>query len=237
MYDFTIIISSKNNIVPFNYEHDLHAFICKHISDVGYGSQVKKYIHSNMKESIPSKCKVPCGVWGKNGIIFYTDPCFTIRTNDLDVAQSIVRNIKIGMSVFKDFTVTDFMANKVDNLENKNCFATLYSSPILVADAYNKYKVIPLSEIGKVEEYLKDNVIRRAKLMNVELGDFDIKVAKQYKCCEIIPKKTDNINKAYKSIGRNFVLNITGSIQAKEFIYLNGLGRSLGLGFGFLNVK
>lgn len=237
MYDFTIVISSKDNVVDFNYEHDLHAFLCTHISDVGYGTQVKAYIHSNLKESEPSLCRLPCGIWGKKGISFASDPCFTIRTNDLAIAQSIVKNIQVGTPVFKNFKVKDFVANRVVDLDNKTRFSTLYSSPILVADTYNKYKVIPESEIQNVEKYMKDNVIRRANLMGVELGDFDIKIEKQYKCCEIIPKKTDNINKAYKSIGRNFVLNITGSTSAKEFIYLYGIGRALGLGFGFLNVK
>lgn len=239
MYDFTIIIKSKDNVVPFNYEHDLHAFVYSHISDVGYGSKVKNFIHSNLKESNISKCKVPCGVWSKKGISFYTDPCFTIRTNDISVANSIVKNIKVGVSVFGGFKVVDFYAYEVEDLHYKTKFNTFFSSPILVSPKWNKYKTIPEEILCDVENYLEKNVERKANEIGVTLGEFKIKIEKQFKCCDIMTKKytEDEFGNAFKETGRNFLLSITGTDIAKNFIYQNGLGRSVGLGFGFLNVK
>lgn len=239
MYNFTIEIKSDNNIVGYNYEHKLHAFINEHISQKGYGSQIKSYIHSNLKESQMDICKQPCGIWGRGGIKFSTNPCFTIRTNDLEVAQSIVRNIKVGQPVFDKFVVVDYYADKVEALDDVKTFITYYSSPILICDRYNNTKHIPDNELHNVETYLKNNVLNRAQKMGIELGDFNIRIDKQYKCCDIMPKRNNpsNFNTAYKSVGRNLVLTITGTTQAKDFIYLNGLGRQIGLGFGFLNIK
>lgn len=218
-FDFTIIIRSKDNIVPFNYEHDLHAFVYSHISDAGYGSNVKNFIHSNLKESDIGKCKVPCGIWGKNGILFYTDPCFTIRTNDVSVANSILENIKVGVSVFGGFKVIDFYAYEVEDLHYKTKFNTFYSSPILVSPKWNKYKKIPEEVLSEVESYLKKNVEKKANDMGVVLGDFKIKIEKQFKCCEIMTKKYKDceFDKAYKEFGRNFLLTITGTDTAKNF--------------------
>lgn len=236
MNEFTIVIKSRTNVVKYNYEHSLHAFICTHISNKCYGKSNKTFIHSNLMES-NKRLEKPCGIWGRDGITFKSNPCFSIRTDDNEIIVSLISNIKKGVAVFDDFIVSDYYYNNVENIADSDYFSTVYSSPIVISSQYNTIKdKIPTDLYPSIEHYLENGVRKKALDKGITLGNFSIKIEKEYKPCDILTKKYDTncVNKAYKEKGRNFKLKIEGDSDIKEFIWMYGIGRSNGLGCGYL---
>lgn len=243
MNEFTIVLKSKTNVVRYNYEHKLHAFIYSLLDDKdspnkSYGNHDKSFIHSNLMESEPN-AKRPCGIWTKNGIEFKSNPQFHIRTEDCSVIRRLADNLKRGIKAFDDFVVYERMYDYIENVGNYSHFMTMYSSPIIISKMYSYFKdAIPQEKYKDVQDYLETNVrdLAAEKGVSLDFDGFSIKIEKEYKPCDISPKQCgiSNFQKAYKEKGRNFKLEITGTAEVKDFIMKYGIGRSKSLGCGYI---
>lgn len=214
----TILIQLKKTekILGYGYYHIFHGYVSELLGNEKYGEQSNDYVYSNI-------CGGRCTV---DGFVFPNNPYFYIRTNNDRVWNNFLENINNKKNIMNGFTVEGFTI--VDTKLSGNTFETDAASPILLSKKYKKMDVLSHDDLINAEEYLINTVKKKAEEVGFEIDpNLSIMITLQRKHRDIMYRGV--INK-----GRNLKLRINCNDKTKEFILINGLGRSTGCGFGFL---
>lgn len=218
LIDIKVVLNQINYSLPYDYYQRMHGYIISLLGDNSYGSMNRDFIYTNL---IGGDNK-------KEGIVFNNEPYFIIRTNNDEIIKKFLININSHKELFLGLTVK-YIVPPVEVDCNKNVFFTVKQSPILVSKTFNWQNVLTSEDIAMTEKYLLNNIIEKAKNISFNIDEnLSIKIVSQYNCKDI--NYNNIINK-----GRVFKFKIECNNETKEFILLNGLGRSCGSGFGFIN--
>lgn len=218
--EIKIVLKKINHIIPYDYYQRMHGAVCR-ITGVNetYGSKCNRYIYTNL-------------IGGENttkGIVFKNNPYFIIRFSSIDTElfSNIVNNITSDKRLFLGLEI-DGVFSPTDTNVDRCLFRTMKQSPILISKKYDKSYINNCEIVEDVEKSLIENIKNKA----LECGfvvDKDLKI----KIKSIHNNKTINYNGIF-NVGRVFELLIYANEDTKNFILLNGLGRSCGCGFGFI---
>lgn len=216
MYDVLMFIKNRNFLLDYNYRNKLHGYVSNLMGDNQYGKIFHNYKYSN----------IIGGELTNKGIFFKEDAYFIIRI-ERDIDKSILlNNISNHLTLFNGLVLNNINIVKVDY--NKTSFRTLKESPILISKKFDKVDYINNNNFSIIEDELIKSIKERGKLANIEIDpNLNIKIYKQYNHKDTLYNNI--INK-----GRVFELKINCDEKTKKFILLNGLGRSIGCGFGFI---
>lgn len=216
MYDVLMFIKHKNFLLDYNYRNKLHGYVSNLMGDNQYGKSFHNYKYSN----------IIGGDLTDKGILFKENAYFIIRI-ERDIDKSILlNNINKHLTLFNGLVLDNINIVKVDY--SKTFFRTLKESPILISKKFDKIDYINNSDFNIIENELINSIKERGKLANIEIDpNLNIKIYKQYNHKDTLYNNI--INK-----GRVFELKINCDEKTKKFILLNGLGRSIGCGFGFI---
>lgn len=218
--EIKIVLKKIDHIIPYDYYQRMHGAVCR-ITGVNetYGSKCNRYIYTNL-------------IGGENttkGIVFKNNPYFIIRFSSIDTElfSNIVNNITSDKRLFLGLEI-DGVFSPTDTNVDRYLFRTMKQSPILISKKYDKSYINNSEIVEDVEKSLIENIKNKA----LECGfvvDKDLKI----KIKSIHNNKTINYNGIF-NVGRVFELLIYANEDTKNFILLNGLGRSCGCGFGFI---
>lgn len=238
--EFEICICFEGGYTFKDYEHMLHGFMCENIPINGYMKDTKPFIYSNLKESrLRSKKQAVCGKSTLYHTSFQSDGVFYIRTADPIIIDLVKKNIKKGMIVIPHAYVSSVKSKTItpSTIGESKYLKSYPSSPILIQTNFDKVENVWEPKYQDIEEYLKNNVESRAKRIGVPIGDFTIDILEMTSSKPIRVKSLakDPEGTSY-IIGRNMTIKVNGDQTVKEFIMLHGIGRSLGLGFGFMTL-
>lgn len=216
LIDIQVHLTNFPKYVSYDYYQKLHGYVSNLLDNQTYGVGVNDYIYSN----------IIGGEFTKNGISFSENSFFIIRTNNNQVLANFLNNIGIKTDVFDGIKVKGFSKNYTNLCKNK--FQTIKQSPILVSTKYNWIDYIPNRFTNEIENYLIQTIASKAEKRGFNIDkNLSIKIVKQHNHKDINYRGI--INK-----GRVFELIINCNQETKEFIMLNGIGRSCGCGFGFI---
>ena len=213
-----ICVYLKNSGKPLSYEYhtSFHGYISELLGNDNYGTTVRNYSYSNL-----------CGgVCTKDGIVFHNNPYFLVRTKDDAVWKRFCENINKKRRIADGYDVIGWDLREVDC--NPIFFRTESSSPILLPKRFSG-DVLSDEEKDDAEKYLVSSVKARAKESGFDIDEgIQIKIVSQFHHYDVNYRGV--INK-----GKNLKLKIISDEKTKEFILLNGLGKSTGIGFGFVS--
>ena len=220
--EIKVYVTQGNRPIGYDYHRKLHGFISKLLGNETYGSKTNNYIYSNL--IVPEYKKD--GIWLVNG-----KGCFFIRTNNPQVLVNFMENYDTlkEKEMFYGVYLDGFSFSQIDSIK-KTKFKTMAQSPILINGDKNLLRKDWLDDddIHKCEKYIISNIYEKAKSLNVVLDpNLNIKIKNQKKHSDIL------YNGVYNK-GRVFDLEINCDDKTKEFILLNGIGRSCGIGFGMI---
>lgn len=218
--EIKIVLKKIDHIIPYDYYQRMHGAVCR-ITGVNetYGSKCNRYIYTNL-------------IGGENttkGIVFKNNPYFIIRFSSIDteLLSNIVNNIISDKRLFLGLEIDGVFSTTDTNVDRCH-FRTMKQSPILISKKYDKSYINNSEIVEDIEKSLIENIKNKA----LECGfvvDKDLKI----KIKSIHNNKTINYNGIF-NVGRVFELLIYANEDTKNFILLNGLGRSCGCGFGFI---
>lgn len=218
--EIKIVLKKIDHIIPYDYYQRMHGAVCR-ITGVNetYGSKCNRYIYTNL-------------IGGENttkGIVFKNNPYFIIRFSSIDTElfSNIVNNITSDKRLFLGLEIEGVFSPTDTNVD-RCLFRTMKQSPILISKKYDKSYINNSEIVEDIEKSLIENIKNKA----LECGfvvDKDLKI----KIKSIHNNKTINYNGIF-NVGRVFELLIYANEDTKNFILLNGLGRSCGCGFGFI---
>lgn len=220
MLEIKIILNKINHFIPYDYYNRLHGYVCNLLGDETYGINVNRFIYTNL-------------IGGENlkkGIKFTDNPYFIIRidNNDNDIKRRFLDNIGKCTELFFGLSILGVSWNDVD-FETKNRFKTVKQSPILISKKFSFINYLNKDELKECEEFIIKTIKEKALKSNFNLDEnLKVKIVKQHNHKDINYKGI--INK-----GRVFEFEINANKETKKFIMLNGVGRSCGCGFGFIN--
>lgn len=218
MIEIKLFTNKPNKLVPYDYVNKMHGVVCRLLGNENYQTPINDYVYSFLNG----------GVFLKNGIRFENNPYFFIRLNNFNIFKSFIENINKNNELFYGLIIEGFYEPYLQDTD-KTIFKTLPSSPILIPKRYDKYKILPEDEKSHIEDYMKNSVLKKGLENGITLdNNLEIKIKKEHRHCDIT--YCNIINK-----GRVFDLEINTNSKTKEFILLNGIGRSCGIGFGFIN--
>lgn len=215
--EIDVILNKINYCIPYDYYNRHHGYVTKIMGDESYGSITNRYIYSNL-------------IGGENtsdGIKFNDNPYFKIRIDDNDILlkQKFLQNIASNYELYYGLKVEGFTIKDV-NVE-KNTYRTLKQSPILISKKYKK-DYLTEEDLFDTEKYLIDSIMRKSETVGFDIDpNFSLKIKRMHNHKDILYNGI--INK-----GRVFELEIKSNQETKNFILLNGIGRSCGTGFGFI---
>lgn len=220
--EIKVYVTQGNKPIGYDYHRKLHGFVSKLLGNETYGSTTNNYVYSNL--NVPEYKKD--GIWLKNGKGY-----FIIRTNNPQAFVNFITNYDTlkDKEIFYDIHLDGFNLSQIDSVK-KTKFRTMIQSPILINGDKNLLRKDWLddNDIHKCENYITNNIIEKAKSLNVSLDkDLKVKIKNQKKHSDIV------YNGVYNK-GRVFDLEINCDDNTKEFILLNGIGRSCGIGFGMI---
>lgn len=220
MLEIKIILNNIDYLIPYDYHNRLHGYVSDLLGNETYGKNVNKFIYTNLigGENI------------KNGIRFINNPYFIIRidNNDNETKRRFIDNISKYKELFFGLTVLGVTWENI-NINSKTTFKTIKQSPILVSKKFSFINYLNTNEIKECEDFIINTIKEKAKTSNFKLdNNLTIKILRQHNSKDINYKGI--INK-----GRVFELEINADEETKKFIMLNGIGRSCGCGFGFIN--
>lgn len=220
MLEIKIILNKIDYFIPYDYYNRLHGYVSNLLGNETYGKNINKFIYTNL-------------IGGENlksGIRFNNNPYFIIRldNNDNETKRRFIDNIKEHTKLFFGLTVLGISWSQVD-IEEKTRFRTIKQSPILVSKKFSFTNYLNNDEIRECENFLMKTIKDKARTANFKIDDdFTIKIVRQHNHKDI--NYSGIINK-----GRVFEFEIHATKETKKFIMLNGIGRSCGCGFGFIN--
>lgn len=220
MLEIKMILNKINYSIPYDYYNRLHGYVTQLLGGDTYHQGVNRFIYTNLLG----------GENLKDGIFFNNNPYFIIRidNNDNEIKKRFLDNIGECTDLFNGLKVIGVSWDNI-NIDNKKRFRTVKQSPILVSKKYSWVNYLTNEEIKECEDYLLDSVKNKAKICNFKLDDnLVIKIVKQHNFKNIQYKEV--VNK-----GRVFEFEINCNNETKKFIMMNGMGRSCGCGFGFIN--
>lgn len=215
--EIDVILNKINYCIPYDYYNRHHGYVTKIMGDESYDSITNRYIYSNL-------------IGGENtsdGIKFNDKPYFKIRIDDNDILlkQKFLQNIASKYDLYYGLKVEGFTIKDVD--VEKNTYRTLKQSPILISKKYKK-DYLTEEELFDTEKYLIDSIMRKSETVGFDIDpNFSLKIKRMHNHKDILYNGI--INK-----GRVFELEIKSNQETKNFILLNGIGRSCGTGFGFI---
>lgn len=206
--------------IPYYYHNKLHGYLTQIFKNDNYGKIINNFTYTNL---IGGENK-------NNGIVFHTNPYFIVRINEdkLSDFEELKEKISTHTELFYGLHIVDVSVT-VRKVNNQTMFKTVKQSPILVAKGYNHTNYLNEQYIKETEEYLLNSIKNKAEVAKFKLDkNLKIKIVKQHNHKNINYK--GGINKS-----RVFEFEINGNDETKEFIMINGMGRSCGCGFGFIN--
>ena len=216
LIDIQVHLCNFPKYVSYDYYQKLHGYVSSLLDNQTYGIGVNDYIYSN----------IIGGELTKKGIKFSDGSYFIIRTNNGQVLANFLNNIGNKLTMFDGIQVKGFSKSYTNLCKNK--FQTVKQSPILVSTKYNWVDYIPNRLMSEIEGYLIQSILVKAEKRGLIVDkNLSIKVVMQHNHKDINYRGI--INK-----GRVFELVINCNQETKEFIMLNGIGRSCGCGFGFI---
>lgn len=220
MLEIKVILKKIDYLIPYDYYNRMHGYVSNLLGNETYGKNINKYIYSNLigGENI------------KNGIKFINNPYFIIRIddNDNEIKRRFIDNIKSHTELFFGLSVLGVSWENI-NIDSKTNFRTLKQSPILVSKKFTFTNYLNNEEIKECEEFILKTIKEKAIASNFKIDEnLTIKITRQHNHKDINYRGV--INK-----GRVFELHINANAETKKFIMLNGIGRSCGCGFGFIN--
>lgn len=220
MLNIEIVLNKKGILLPYDYYNKMHGYMTKLLGGETYGKNVNRYNYTNLLG----------GENTKEGIKFFEHPYFIIRIDkdDNELKRRFIDNIAKYKDLFFGLTVSGITWNDID-VNSKTKFKTIKQSPILLSKKFSSINYLNNNEIKESEEFLIKTIKEKAETSKFKLDDnLIIKIIRQHNHKDINYKGI--INK-----GRVFELEIKANYETKKFIMLNGIGRSCGCGFGFIN--
>lgn len=220
MIEIKIILNKVNHFIPYDYYNRLHGYVVKLFGNSTYGMGVNRYIYTNL-------------IGGENlkeGIKFNIEPFFIVRIdkNDSELMFNFIKNIKDNQELFFGLTVKG-VSWEEKNVKEQFIFSTNKVSPILISKHYNFQRILYKDDFVNIENYLMNIIKNKAKLVNFKLDEnLSFKIDSSY-------NHKDINYKGIKNRGRVFRFKIKANEETKRFILLNGVGKSCGCGFGFIN--
>lgn len=204
------------------YLEKIHGWVNKVLGNNHYGKMMNDYVYTPLMTDNSYDYH-----YGSSGIEFKNDPFMLIRVDDekVNLSESLI-NIGKNPIIFDDLSITGVNVLKVNT--TKKTYKTPFCSPTRMGQHWKYVDSFGTEWMGKVENYLKECVLQKAKEGNFEINeDFSIKVIREERHCDYMYR-----NQLIK--GYNFVVKINAPQNVKEFILSQGLGRSNGIGLGFL---
>lgn len=218
--EIEIFVKQGKQPIGFDYHKKLHGWLSNLLGNDCYGKNVNDYTYSYIARPMYKKDGIH--LKDKKG-------SFVVRTSSPNVLRNFLNNYdkhkddEMFYGVYPD----GFKFLQINNV-NKGRFRTMVHSPILVNGFYDKKDWFDDNDIKRCEEYLVDSVFKKAKASGFTADEnLSIKIKNQKKHSDIVYSGVHNK-------GRVFDLEINCNEETKEFILLNGLGRSCGIGFGMI---
>jgi len=211
-----VVLKETREILPYNYCHKFKGYVSNLLGCETYNTKKNDYVFSFL-----------CGGrLTKRGIIFHDNPFFYFRTSDQNVWNLFTQNLKEHTKLFGSFEVLGWEV--VPTNLKKTVFETDAASPILVSKKYSYVNDLSSDQLKDTENYLVSSVLNKANEYGFNVDDnLKISIIKQRMHRDVAYKGA--INK-----GRNVKLRIECNEDTKAFILSQGLGRSTGIGFGFI---
>lgn len=206
---------------PLNYRSALHGYAIKLCNDDNqHGQSTNNYHYSSIE-----------GMRHVKGAIAphtHYRQHFTIRTAEPKILCNILSRINDNREVFGGIRVKKHHLKPVNY--QKCIFSTRCMSPILLSDNFDKVRgQLNNDQVTIAERYLENSVKRRMQQYGLECDpELRIVILKQHDHQTVVKYKDRTIQ------GRNLILRITANDETKKFILTHGLGRSTGIGFGFI---
>ncbi len=208
-------------IIHSGYLERIHGWVSKICNNKHYGNLTNEYIYSLLMTRNPYDYHYGC-----NGIEFKDNPFLIIRMRDTDLLSTTLLNIAKSMELFDGIKVKGVTLEKVN--VSKHIYRTPFCSPVRIGKHWAKDNKLNRQQIERAERYLKRCVLDKAKALGYEIvEDFSIKIREEKRYCKYL-FHTEYIT------GHNLVIDLNASENLKEFILWQGIGRSNGIGFGFL---
>ena len=111
---------------------------------------------------------------------------------------------------------------------DRDIFTFTRNSPLIVSGKLGEKKeTYNSNELAEVQKYMRESILKKAKLARYELGDFKINIQHEYRPHDI---KYEGMNIK----GRVMKIKIDSNEETKKFILNNGIGKKCGMGFGML---
>lgn len=205
-----------------NYREGLHGYVAQLCGDDNhYGLTTGNYAYS----SIEGLLHIQGGVVADPDKKQY----FTIRTDKPTILSNITRNLDKKKELFGGIKIKKATLSQANY--KKSIFTTRHLSPILLPNKWDNIKGrLTNEQMLKAEVCLTNGVRRRMQEYGLP-DDPTLKIS-------ILRQDRHNVfikYRQHKSQGRNLTLKITGRDETKHFILTHGIGRSTGIGLGFLD--
>lgn len=218
---YKVYLQKFNHFIPYDYQSKMHGFIVKVLGDNNYGKNYNRYHYTNL-----------IGCTNKTEGMVYSKECYfyvRLKKNDIELQEKLINNlIKHKNDMFYGLKIAGISMPIIESLEDRTHFRTVRVSPCLIARRHDKQRTFDSNLITQTEKYFLRCIRNKAKSCGFNLDEnLSIEIRN-------VHENKTSVYRGLHNNGRVLEFIIRANAETKNFILVNGLGRSCGCGYGFL---